>query len=499
MKKTAAIAFHHAVALIEDLRAPLPAEEFRTAFFADKLTPYAELVRLCLHDDRGARASEALGYVERARSRALVDRLGGAVPFRTKPRDDYEAGLLTRLEETRAELNWFYNQINRPVETAAVRSSAMMTSLHESVREREATILELTRQLQQSGDIPHIQVDSLDLEQLQRDLGADTALVEYFMLDDELLAFVVTNEDVIVQRGLGCAEAIKEVVEQFHHQISTLRYGILRLHRHMAQLPERARHYLLMLYQMTFQPIEAMLGDRRLLVAPYGMLHYVPFHALYDGVEFVIERREVCYVPSAQVLHYCLSRPSPAICRSVLVGFPDAQIPRVRDEVHALKPFFTETVIPVDEQATLSALHAHASTADVLHLTCHGQFRQDNPLFSSLRLADGVLTVQDTYNLELNCRLVVLSACETGVSAITPGDELIGLVRGFFAVGVLVLLVSLWLVDDDATAALMMHVYARLRNGDGVAAALRAAQYEMLRLYAHPYSRSPFVLFGRWN
>jgi CHAT domain-containing protein len=183
----------------------------------------------------------------------------------------------------------------------------------------------------------------------------------------------------------------------------------------------------------------------------------------------------------------------------VLVGFPDAQIPRVRDEVLALTPFFAEAVTLVDDQATLSALHAHASTADVLHLACHGQFRQDNPLFSSLRLADGVLTVQDAYNLELNCRLVVLSACETGVSAITPGDELIGLVRGFFAAGAPALLVSLWPVDDDATATLMTHVYARLQQGDGVAAALRAAQCEMLRRHAHPYLWSPFVLFGRWQ
>jgi len=134
----------------------------------------------------------------------------------------------------------------------------------------------------------------------------------------------------------------------------------------------------------------------------------------------------------------------------------------------------------------------------VLHLACHGQFRPDNPLFSSLQLADGWLTVRDTYNLELNCGLVTLSACETGVNAVAPGDELIGLAHGFFSSGAPSLLVSLWTVDDESTAALMTSFYTRLRAGDRPAAALRHAQCELLHDHPHPFFWSPFVLLGRW-
>ena len=84
--------FKHAIELIEKMRAPLPAEEFRIAFVADKLTPYMELVRICLADNE--RVVEALGYLERARARALIDMLGGALRFRAKARDDFEAELL---------------------------------------------------------------------------------------------------------------------------------------------------------------------------------------------------------------------------------------------------------------------------------------------------------------------------------------------------------------------------------------------------------------------
>jgi len=152
----------------------------------------------------------------------------------------------------------------------------------------------------------------------------------------------------------------------------------------------------------------------------------------------------------------------------------------------------------LDDQATLVALRARAASADVLHLACHGQFRPDNPLFSSLQLADGWLTVRDAYSLELNCGLVTLSACETGASAVAPGDELIGLARGFFSAGAPSLLVSLWTVDDESTAALMTSFYTRLRAGDRPAAALRHAQRELLSDHPHPFFWSPFVLIGRW-
>ncbi|MDQ3755970.1 MAG: CHAT domain-containing protein, partial [Acidobacteriota bacterium] len=487
-----------AVALIEELRAPLPAEDFRTAFVFDKLTPYAELVRLCLAEGGAARVVEALGYAERARSRALVDMMGGALPVHIHARDSFEAEMLARLDELREELNWFYSQINRPPEAGRPRAATAMQTLHEVVRERENTVLEIMRQLQLRGGGALIRVEPFEIAQLQRDLGPDTALVEYTSLDDELLAFVVTDESVEVVRHLGGETEAATLVEQLHFQIGALRFGAERVRAYLDDLTSRTRHYLRALYDLLLRPIEARLGQRRLVIAPHRALHYVPFHALYDGESYVIERREVCYTPSASVLRHCLARPQRPLRRALLVGVPDAQTPRVRDEVSALTPLFPESTVLLDERATLAALHEAAPTADVLHLACHGQFRPDNPLFSSLRLADGWLTVRDASGLDLNCGLVALSACETGVSKVAAGDELIGLARGFFSAGAPSLLLSLWTVDDQATADLMTHLYTRLCAGDAPATALRAAQLRMLEQRPHPFFWSPFVLFGRW-
>ncbi|HKR00953.1 MAG TPA: CHAT domain-containing protein [Pyrinomonadaceae bacterium] len=495
--RAAEASFAQAVKLIEDLRAPLPAEEFRTAFFTDKLIPYNELVRLCLEDERRDRRGEALCYVERARARALVDNLGGGLKLRVQPRDPFEAELLARLQELREELNWFYSRINRPPEGDSPRAAGEMTRLHEAVREREGETLEITRQLQQRDQSILTHVQTLDVAELQRGLGTDAALLEYTSLDGELLAFVVTNRGVEVVRDLASEEEVNRELVQLRFQIDSLRYGAEGMRKHLPRLEERIRHHLQTLYDLLLRPVEEHLGERRLIIAPHRALYYIPFQALHYGAGYVIERREVSYVPSAAVLLHCLAQPRRPLQRALLLGVADSRTPRVRDEIQALAPLFTEAITLLDERATIAALREFAPNTDVLHLACHGQFRPDNPLFSSLGLGDGWLTVRDTYNLELRCGLAALSACETGVNEVAPGDELIGLARGFFAAGAPSLLLSLWMVDDEATAELMTSFYRLLLGGQAPAAALRAAQLELLERQPHPFFWSPFMIVGR--
>jgi CHAT domain-containing protein/tetratricopeptide (TPR) repeat protein len=495
--EAAEAAFKRAIAIVEDLRAPLPAEEFRTAFVADKVLPYTELVRLCLEDTR-QRTREALGYVERARSRALVDLLGGALPARPRARDAFEAGLLQRLSELREDLSWLYSQIYRPAGSDAPPTPEALAALHASVRDREGSVAEILRQLQQCGGGTLVRVEPLELEELQRHLGPDTALVEYFVLDNEVLAFIVTEDQVSVVRGLATTDRVEAALDQLRFQLGALKKGSERVRAHLDQLGRRTRHYLAVLHDLLLRPIEAHLGSRRLVVVPHRSLHYVPFHALFDGETYTIERREVSYLPSASVLRHCFGVPRRPARRALLVGVPDAQIPRVQDEVTALAALFPESVTLVGADASRTAVRDQVADVDVVHLACHGQFRPDNPLFSALRLGDGWLTVRDAYDLDLDGKLVTLSACETGTSAVAPGDELIGLVRGFFSAGAPSLLVTMWTVDDAATASLMADVYGRLRAGDSPATALRAAQCRALREHSHPFFWAPFASFGRW-
>jgi CHAT domain-containing protein len=282
-------------------------------------------------------------------------------------------------------------------------------------------------------------------------------------------------------------------------QTDALRHGTERMRAHMAQLTRRANHYLERLYTLLLAPLETLIGTRRLVVVPYRSLHYVPFHALYTGTEYVVDQREVSYAPSATVLLHCLHRSVAKPERALLIGVPDERAPRVEAEIATLATLFAQPILLTNAAATSSALRSHAPQADLLHLACHGRFRPDSPLFSALNLADGWFTVGDAYTLNLDrCSLVALSACETGVSAIAPGEELIGLARGFFAAGAPSLIVSLWTVDDAGAADLMRTFYERFSAGERPAAALRAAQLAIRAAHPHPFFWSPFVLLGRW-
>lgn len=494
---TAETYFRQAIELIETLRSPLPAEEFRMGFSGDKLTPYIELVRLCLADGTPERLTEALSYVERSRARALVDLLGADARMLT-PRDDFEAGLLVKLERLRRELNWFYSQLNRPNAGDSAARSGEIDALHDAARHHEAAMQTIVRQLQQRSDGATHTGGELDLPALQTQLGADTALIEYLAIDDALLAFVVTDS-AVTWIDLPCTQAdVQSVLDQLDFQMGAVRHAGVRLLRHLPALLARVQRPLAQLYDLLLAPVIALVGDRRLVVVPYQRLHYVPFHALYDGEHYVVETREVSIAPSATLLQRCLAAPVHSPQRALLVGLPDEYAPRVADEVAALAPLFVQSTTLIGAEATRQHLQQHAPAADLIHIACHGRFRSDNPFFSALHLADGWMFVRDAYELQLQATLVTLSACETGLSALAPGDDLVGLARGFLLAGAPALLVSLWVVDDAATAAMMTFFYRALLGGMRPAAALRHAQRTLLITHPHPFFWAPFTLIGRW-
>ena len=127
-------------------------------------------------------------------------------------------------------------------------------------------------------------------------------------------------------------------------------------------------------------------------------------------------------------------------------------------------------------------------------------FNPDAPLQSRLFLAadaanDGMLTVPEIYDLNLDANLVVLSACETGLGDISAGDDLVGLNRGFLFAGANGIVSSLWQVPDEATSYLMSRFYTYLQS-EAPSSALAAAQQDTRALYPHPFYWAAFQLTG---
>ena len=254
-----------------------------------------------------------------------------------------------------------------------------------------------------------------------------------------------------------------------------------------------------------------MRGDRLVIgrhegdvVVPHDLLFHLPFHALHDGQRYLLERFEVVYLPVASLLgQWSGQRPR----RALIVGHDhDGRLPAALKEAQTIYEILAAAadktgIVPhllLSEDATEARLRQHTPDCGVLHLATHGVFRQDNPLFSALRLADNWLTLADVERLALpQAPLVTLSACETGLGDLRRGD-IFGLSQAFMQAGAASLVVSLWPVPDESTRQLMIHFYRSLVAGKSKAAALRSAQLTLRSdpAYGHPLHWAGFVLIG---
>jgi CHAT domain-containing protein len=275
----------------------------------------------------------------------------------------------------------------------------------------------------------------------------------------------------------------------------------------MDNLTRLTQRVLASLYDELVAPLEPLLGEaaasartgapHKIAIIPYGLLHQVPFHALFDGEAYLIDRFEVSYAPSATVFSLCQKRIPRRSDGAVVMSVADPLIPNVAAEARAVASHLPDAEVLADGQATTSAMREKAPGCGILHLACHGMFRADNPMFSSLKLHDGWLTAADVLPLDFGGTVVTLSACESARNQVLAGDELVGLARGFLGAGAATLVASLWLVQDETTSRMMEGWYARLHNGVGKAAALREAQLAFKERHPHPYYWGPFVLIGQ--
>ena len=469
--------FTAAIEAAESARAPLPGEEFRMAFLAKSLQPYENLAHLHLTEGD---LEKAFVFVERARSRSLLD---AVVSADSAAKNDAPVQL-------REELNWLYSRLGRADE-------GEITKLQHQIRDREKQLAAHSLRTQSASRSAggNGKPADVDVPALQKQLGDKSALIEFVGNGNTFSAFVVTKDRIKHVGNIATTAEVLSLLEGLHFQFGSLRFGA-SVSGFEEQLKSRADAYLKKLYDLLLRPLESSAEGLDLVLVPSGCLNYVPFHALHDGDRYVVESREVGYSPSAAVwtkLHASRSR-NPR--NALLVAYADERIPLVNDEVAQLAESLSNATKLTGKRATFASFQEKAGDFDLIHLACHGQFRPDNPMFSSLHLADGWVTVRDVCAKKLNAQLVTLSACETGLSKILAGDEILGLARGFLSAGARSLLLSLWTVNDEATTRLMKSFYENLQRGTGVSASLRIAQVDFIRRREHPYYWSPFFVIG---
>ena len=382
--------------------------------------------------------------------------------------------------------------------------------------------------------------DIATAEQMQKQMAQEqTVLVEFFLNENRSFVWLFAHGDLFFEI-LPPRNEIEKAVRSYLG-ILAAPHKSLRMESDLTKLREQAQALFSTLFGSLAGKIEP---GQRLIVVPDGLLHYLPFEALVNKGRYLIEDHEISYDPSASMLGLlkdsenrfdsedsmdilAIGDPvfdpgSKAIGRKAKTdlnvvmrqvrarGFSLPPLPRTRDEVQ-----FITSLFPADRRKLLVGME---STEEALkreslrrykrlHFATHSLIDEKSPLRSAVALTqhnnaeeDGFLEASEISKLDLDCDLVVVSACQTGRGQLLTGEGIVGLSWAFLRAGARSVAVSLWNVSDISTSQLMKNFYQNMTDGLSNAAALRKAKLQMLNSgkgVRHPYYWSAFVIVGK--
>ena len=490
--------YRRAQQFLETLRSSLRGEELKIAFMKNKLEVYEGLVDLSLGRGSDGGPEAAFSYVEQAKSRSLQELLLRAAS-RANPSTAGKSELVRRVSDLREELNWYYHRIEAEQMAPEERTPERLQRLQSQVQAHENELLRVLRELPASEgeSLEMLAPVSLPLESIRAALPADAMLIEYFRVGQRLLAFLVTRNSMEV--------VAVALVARVQHLLRLLQFQLSWARPDAADASSASREsslgatqaHLSELYDELVAPLRSRLEASHLIFVPHDLLHYVPFHALYDGRRHLIDSFSVSYAPSATIYALCHARAASPTASSLVLGVPEEQTPFILEEVRSVAARLPGAELYVGAEASEAVLREKGEGRRFVHIAAHGFFRPDNPMFSGIRLGGSYLTLYDLYHLKLPAELVALSACVTGLNVIAAGDELLGLARGLFRAGAASLLLTLWEVPDQSTAEFMQGFYERILGQPNRATALREAILDLRERYPHPLHWAPFVLMGK--
>jgi CHAT domain-containing protein len=360
----------------------------------------------------------------------------------------------------------------------------------------------------------------LSLSEIQERMPDQAQILQYAVLDDKLLIWVLSKTDFSSKIVNVDSKVLNnEVASYLKHVGSPSEADALEASKNSRTL-----------YDLLIKPVEVLLSRNRILyLVPDKILNYVPFGALISTTtgRYLIEDYGLTLSPSSTIFIDCsstarekavtkgerlLSVGDPRFDRST---YPElSELPSAAREAEEITAYYGSARLLLRDDARVSQVKAELQRSDVAHFAAHYVIDQRSNMRSKLLLAeepagevengraDGALEPWEIYQMRLQLtRLVVLSGCQTGIEHQYDGEGPISFARPFIAAGVPLVIASLWPVDSGATTELMISFHRhRKRDPLPTAEALRRAQLDMLESqdprYQHPYYWAPFATIG---
>jgi CHAT domain-containing protein len=370
------------------------------------------------------------------------------------------------------------------------------------------------------------------IHEIREKLNPDDILIEFAVTDTLIFIFAITNDNFQV--------FTQTIDSTYHSQIATIRNSfnknsiINHSFRDYKQFVDAAyKLYLTLLY-----PIENIIKEKKIIIIPDEKLGYIPFGTLlchqpdtskidYRNLPYLIKNNNISYSYSANLLYNESEDKSPINDEIILVAPTYENVPKLdsthllfsygihnylfdlpnsKNEISKINEIF-DGISLADSDATELNFKQKSKDFDILHLAMHTIVNDTNPMFSKLiftldndTIQDGFLNTYEIYNLELNARMAVLSACNTGSGKLQRGEGIMSLARGFLYAGVPSIIMTLWEVDDISGSEIMTGFYSYIKKGYYKDEAIRLAKIDYLtnanQFNAHPYFWSAYVGIG---
>ena len=530
--------FEEAMEVFEGVRARSQgSQRVQTHYFGRKSYIYEETVDLLWEvsqlepapdaqdAQRPAYARQAFAVAQRAKARSFLDLLTEAnvdLRFRADLRyQQHEHGIEERIEQL----------IGRGETSGPGKSPSIEVQIAELQEELDILEDELRRKDPRYAELKYPRPCSL-AELQDHILEPGELLLEYFLGDSASYAWAVTREEFRFLR-LSSRAVIEAQVRDL--------LPLLRDYNILGANPTYLIDPVLRLSRELIEPVAAQCQHaKRVIVAPHGILHYLPFEILltenpsrkgatlvsdedssaaeisFASLPYLIMQTDLIYVPSVSALALLRTslaeKPTAGTSGILLVGNPSlpeagqgsifAQVtesrratplPFAAEELASIGALFPpdQTRVLTGKLATPAALGraVKGNSYEFVHIAAHGLFNERRPRFSGLLLSpdeaindDGFLTAGEVFGLELTCDQIVLSACSSALGERVTGEGLIGLTRAFLYAGSRNVVAALWEVSGEATAYFMRNLYEiALREGGGRAHAVAEAKRHMIQ------------------
>ncbi len=451
--------FKSAINTVEFLRGEIiSGEEVKQKLAEEWNQLYLLMVEVCLELEY---YDQAMEYIERSKTRNLVEFLAN------EGRSQELQELGQKIEEEKRRLE--------------ATKNLDLTDLNQLRQQRQQIIGQL------------IPLEPIQFAEIQGLVDDHTAIVQWYIFNDCFRAFIITRnsqELPIWKSSLQDLQDLEEWSKEYLYDTDKSKWR----HQLASQLTRLADilHIkdILDLVPATCQA---------LILIPHRYLHLLPLHALPlsgDGESYLLDkfRDGVKYAPSCQLLKFTKKQDNHSLGSLFAISDPNENLTYTNIEVSTIARHFQPVTVLKKSEATKQAILAAETlpSAEWVHFSCHGYFDFNSPLNSALGLAEcytstsavdadskrsyqllrsgdildleKCLTLADIFKLRLpECRLVTLSACETGLTDPTStSDEYIGLPSGFIIAGSASIVSSLWSVNDFSTTLLMIQFYHNL-------------------------------------